>query len=317
MDVSVVIVNWNTRDILRDCLQSVYAQTEGIQFEVIVVDNASIDGSADMVGQAFPQVTLIANPDNKGFAAANNQGMAIAQGRYILLLNSDTIVLGNAIAETMAFADHNERAAVIGCRVLNPDHTMQPTCFMYPSVVNMFLFATYLYKLFPRSRFFGRERMTWWNRDDVREVEVVTGCYMFVRREAIDAVGVMDENFFMYGEETDWCYRFKHAGWKLLFTPEPNIIHLGGASSKLAADEMYLYLRKSTLLFIHKNRSALAYGAARILVVLFLALRIPYWLLASVVKRGDRSACRRRVLVYLRAIREVCVHTKSREKVEI
>jgi len=310
MDVSVVIVNWNTRDILRDCLQSVYAETMGVEFEVVVVDNASADGSAEMVRAEFPQVRLIANQENKGFAAANNQGIAISEGRYILLLNSDTVVLDNAIAKTMAFADQHQEAAVVGCRTLNPDRTLQPTCFMYPSVLNLFLFATYLYKLFPRNRFFGRERMTWWDRDDVREVEVVTGCYMFVRREAMDTVGLMDEDYFMYGEETDWCYRFKRAGWKLLFAPEPCIIHLGGASSKLCADAMYLYLRKSTLLFIGKHRSYRAYTVARILVILFLALRIPYWLLASLARRRDRQDCRRRVAVYAKAIREVCIHSR-------
>lgn len=314
MDVSIIIVSWNTRDILRDCLRSVCDEAGPLSYEIIVVDNASTDDSVEMVRREFPQVRLIANAENRGFAAANNQGMAVAQGRYVLLLNSDTVVLDQAIVKTMAFADQNPGAAVIGCRVLNADRTLQPTCFMYPSVLNMFLFATYLYKLFPRSRFCGRERMTWWGRDDIRDVDVVTGCFMFVRRQAIEAVGVMDEGFFMYGEETDWCYRFKEAGWKIRFTPEPNIIHLGGASSKLRADEMYIQLRKSVLHFIRKHRSYPAYVAAQMLVVLFLALRIPYWLLVSLLKKRDRSESRRRVAVYAKAIRAVCVPSRSQEK---
>ena len=236
MDVSVIIVNWNTCDLLRQCLRSVFDQVPSIGIEVIVVDNGSADDSVEMVRREFSQVILLANQDNRGFAAANNQGMTVANGRYILLLNSDTIVLDRAIEKTVAFADQHSDTAVTGCRVLNPDRTLQNSCFMFPSILNWFLFSTYLYRLFPRSRFFGREQMTWWSRNDSREVDVVTGCYMLVRKEAIDEVGLMDERFFMYAEETDWCYRFRAREWKNRFTPDAEIIHIGGASAvKLGA----------------------------------------------------------------------------------
>ncbi len=231
MDVSVIIVNWNTRDVLRDCLLSVYDQTSEIEYEVIVIDNASIDDSVSMVRAEFPQVYLIENSENRGFAAANNQGMEIAKGQYVLLLNSDTIILDNAISKTLEFAKDRPNASVVGCKVLNPDRTLQPTCFMFPSVFNRLLFTTYLYKIFPRSRFFGRERMSWWDRKDEQEVDVVTGCFMMVRQEAIKRVGMMDTQFFMYAEEIDWCYRFYKAGWKNLYTPAPQIIHLGNVSA--------------------------------------------------------------------------------------
>jgi GT2 family glycosyltransferase len=197
-DVSVVIVNWNTRNILCDCLRSVYEQTRDVTFEVIVIDNASSDDSVTMVKAEYPQVILIENRDNRGFAAANNQGMAIARGRYILLLNSDTVILDGAIQKTLAFAGQHPKAAVVGCRVLNQDQTLQPTCFMFPSILNLLLSTTYLYKLFPHSHFFGREQMSWWARNEVREVQVVTGCFMLVQRLAIDKVGPMDEGFFLY-----------------------------------------------------------------------------------------------------------------------
>jgi hypothetical protein len=277
MDISVIVVNRNTRDILRECLASVLAETAGIAFEVIVLDNGSTDRSVEMVREDFPQVLLIANMENRGFAAANNQGMRLARGRYVLLLNSDTVVLDGAIQKTVAFADEHPEAAVVGCRVLNPDGSLQPTCFMFPSLLNMVLSTTYLYKLVPRSRFFGRERMAWWDRDDVREVEVVTGCFMLVRREAIDEVGLMDERFFMYAEETDWCYRFTKAGWKNLFCPDASIVHLGGGSTRARLEEMNIQLRRSIVQFMKKHRGWPSCVAARLFAGLFYATRLPYW----------------------------------------
>jgi len=285
MDVSIIIVNWNTRDILRDCLESVYVCTKDIAFEVIVIDNASSDGSADMAKREFPQVRLVENSENKGFAAANNQGMRLARGRYVLLLNSDTVVLDAAIQRAVGFADSHPEAGVVGCRVLNADRSLQPTCFMFPSVLNILLWTTYVYKLFSRSRFWGRERMTWWNRDDVREVDVVTGCFMLVRREAIERVGPMDEQFFMYAEEADWCYRFSRAGYKRLFMPDAQIIHLGGASSDQIKPRMIAQWRKSTLLYFRKHKGPLALGAAWALLSMFYLTRVPYWVARAAVGR--------------------------------
>jgi GT2 family glycosyltransferase len=288
MDVSIVIINWNTKKLLSDCLTSVYEKAGRVDFEVIVVDNASGDGSQGMVKSDFPQVILIENDCNRGFAAANNQGIERAEGRYVLLLNSDTLVLEDSIAKTVAFADEHPEAGVVGCRVLNPDRTLQPTCFMFPSVLNMLLSSTYLYKLFPKNRFFGRERMTWWDRNDVREVDVVTGCFMLVRREAIEQVGVLDERFFMYGEETDWCYRFSQAGWKVMFSPAGEIIHYGGQSATRVPVAMIVQLRLSILKFIRKHYSRLSYFAARLLVALFFAVRLPVWLAISLLRPGNR-----------------------------
>jgi GT2 family glycosyltransferase len=288
MDVSVIIINWNTESLLRDCLRSVYEMTDGVAFEVLVVDNASSDGSVAMVEQEFPQVTLIRNADNRGFAAANNQAMALAKGRYVLLLNSDTVVLDDVIGATARFADAHPDAAVVGCRVLNADRSLQPTCFMYPSLLNMFLSSSYLYKVLPKSRFFGRERMTWWDRTDTRDVDVVTGCYMLVRRKAIDQVGGMDENFYMYGEETDWCYRFRQAGWRIVFTPAGQIIHFGGASSSQVREKMSLQLKGSILLFLRKHRGVAVYAVGCVLTSLFFLVRIPYWLGSALVSRPSR-----------------------------
>lgn len=300
MDVSVVIVNWNTKDVLHDCLKSVCEQTKDIDYEIIVVDNASTDGSGEMVRNEFRQIKVMENRTNRGFAAANNQGIAIAKGRYVLLLNSDTLVLDQAIAKMVSFADAYPETAVIGCRVLNPDKTLQPTCFMFPSILNMLLSTSYLYKLFPRSKFFGRESMTWWNRDDVREVDVVTGCFMLVRREAIKQVGMMDERFFIYGEETDWCYQFKQAGWKVVFAPVGEIIHFGGRSAKLHPGPVLLQLRGSILCFIKKHRSPTQYVLACVLVSAFFTLRVPVWAVLALLPGVKRKSAWQRCRLYSR-----------------
>ncbi|MCL5280978.1 MAG: glycosyltransferase family 2 protein [Planctomycetes bacterium] len=284
--VSILVVSWNTREVLRDCLRTVHEQTRQTAFEVIVVDNASTDGSVEMIRTEFPQVRLLANASNRGFAAANNQGIKVAQGRYVLLLNSDTLVLDGAIDKTIAFAEAHAEAAAVACRVLNPDRTWQPTCFMFPSALNLLIGALYLNKVFPRSRFWGRERMTWWDGLDTREVDVVTGCFILVRREAIEQVGVLDESYFMYGEEADWCYRFHQAGGKVLFTPGAQIVHLGGVSSAQRKGPMCLQLRASLLLFLRKHRGRASYSAGCAFVSLFFLLRLPLWLATAAAARG-------------------------------
>ena len=302
MDVSVIIVNWNTKELLRDCLSSVYEYAGDIGYEIIVIDNASIDGSAEMVKNDFQQVILMENSDNRGFATANNQGMAVAKGRYMLLLNSDTVVLDNAIANIVNFADENPQIAVTGCRVLNPDRTLQRTCFMFPSVLNMLLSSTYLYKLFPKNRFFGREQMTWWNRNDVRQVDVVTGCFMLVRRKAIDQVGMMDEQFFMYSEETDWCYRFREKNWKVMFAPVGQIIHFGGQSTAQKPVAMIVQLRLSILKFMKKHYCRSTYLIARFLVALFFAIRLPVWLAKGLIRPAARNEAAIKMKAYFTGV---------------
>lgn len=230
-DLSIVIINWNTLQMLREVLASVAANAGRLALQVIVVDNASEDGSADMVAAEFPEVTLIRNQENRGFAAANNQGFRIATGRHILLLNSDTIVLGEVLPASVAWLDAHPRAGAMGCRVLNTDRTMQPSCSMFPGLLNMALFASGLWKLrWPRV--LGRYHMTDWARDSLREVEVISGCYLMLRREVLEQVGPLDEDFFFFGEETDWCQRMRDAGWELWFAPVGEIIHHGSVSAR-------------------------------------------------------------------------------------
>jgi len=299
-DVSIIVVAWNVRKLLYDCLKSVYDQTEGVDFEVIYVDNASEDGSVDMVKSEFPQVKIIENSQNEGFIKANNQAIQIAQGRYVLLLNSDTIVLDNAIEKIVKFADAHPEAGVVGCKVLNPDGTLQRNCFMYPSVLNMFLFATHLYKIFPKSRFFGRERMTWWDFDYVSEVETICGSCSLVQKKAVEQVGLMDEAYFVYGDDPDWCYRFKKNGWKIMFTPEPRIIHYGGQTTKRLPDKFLLQLYGAKLIFIKKHKSKPAFFLARLLTALFFLLRVPYWLIVEIFSGSKKKQPIAATKIYLK-----------------
>jgi GT2 family glycosyltransferase len=288
IDVSIIVVAWNVRELLCNCLKSVYEETRDISFEIIYVDNNSEDGSVEMVKKEFPEVRIIVNDENKGFIKANNQGIEISQGRYVLLLNSDTLILDNAIAKAVRFSDEHPEAAVIGCRVLNPDKTLQRTCFMFPSALNMFLSATYLYKLFPRNRFFGREHMTWWDYSDDREVEAICGCFSLVRKGAIEQIGLMDENYFVYGDDPDWCYRFRRNGWKIMFSPNAEIIHYGGQTTKQMTREFKLQLYGSKLIFVKLHRKKLVFQFARLLTALFFFLRVPYWLAVSMLHKNEK-----------------------------
>lgn len=291
-DVSVIIVNWNTRDILRDCLMSVYEQTTGIAYEVIVVDNASSDGSAAMVKYVFPQVILIENTENKGFAAANNQGMRIAKGRYILLLNPDTLVLDGAIQKTVAYADSRPDVAVTGCQVWEDESTIQRTCFCFPSVPNLLFQKLGLCRLFPKSRLFGREKMVDWNRDTERRVDVVSGMYMLVRKEVIEQVGLMDEDYFVYAEETDWCCRFRKTGWKCVFTPISRIIHRDGGSksTEQISVRMFVQQQKSLLIFFRKQRGVMSWLSAKAIYMISMLARYAFFITLSLFQKDSKCS---------------------------
>jgi GT2 family glycosyltransferase len=290
MDVSIVVVAWNVKRLLFECLQSVYSETRGIEFEIIYVDNASSDGSVQMVREHFPQVTIIENPDNKGFIRANNQAIEIARGRYVLLLNSDTLILRNAITKVVEFSDQHADAAVVGCRVLNPDHTLQGNCFRFYSTLNMLFDAVFLSRVFPNSRLFGRKTYSGWKYDSAREVDVVVGCFSLVRQEAIKQVGMMDETFFTYGDDIDWCWRFAKAGWKVWFTPVAEIIHYGGQTTKQSPSAFTLQLFGAYLLNVRKHYPYRTFVISRLLTALHFLTRAFYWSVRALIRNENRSS---------------------------
>jgi GT2 family glycosyltransferase len=287
-EVSVVVVSWNTQDILCDCLRSIYEQGGEIDLEVIVIDNASTDGSVEMVKKDFPQVTLIENSQNRGFAAACNQGIKVAGCRYILILNSDIVICESAIAKTVMYADNHPEVGIVGCQVWENQNTIQMTCFRFPSLLNLLLETFALNRILRKNRFFGREWMLWWTRDSESEVDVVSGMFMLVRRRAIDEVGLMDESYFLLYEETDWCYRFSKAGWKRTFWPGAKIIHVDGGSQsrKQANPRMIVQFRKSTLIFYRKHRTFAEYLSARLILVFYCILRCASWGVLKLYKKS-------------------------------
>jgi len=244
VDFSVIVVSWNTRELLRQCLQSIVdepgieivaagAQSSGaarLAAEMIVVDNASDDGSGQMVQADFPQARLIANRHNAGFAAANNQAIAQARGRVLLLLNPDAYLLPGALAGLARFLRDHPEAAAAGPNVLNPDGSWQAAAFRFATLWDLFCEALFLSVLWPRSPLFARKELGGFDRDAVREVDWVQGCALAVRRDVWDAVGPFDEGYWMYVEELDWCRRAKNMGYRIFFTPDAQVVHYGKRS---------------------------------------------------------------------------------------
>jgi len=288
MDLSIVIVNWNTRDMLRDCLASI-PPDEGMQTEVIVIDNASGDGSAGMVAAAFPGVRLIRNPDNRGFAVATNQGLRLARGRHLLLLNSDTLVHGDVLARSVQYMDAHPRVGMMGCKVLNEDGSTQLTCSRFPSFANLLLQTLGASRL-GSPRWLGRYQMLDWARDDEREVEVISGCYLLARRETVAQIGLLDEAFFLYGEETDWCRRCADEGWQLVFAPVGCITHFGSGSSRKLSYRRDLMLSEGTVRLHGKHGGALAAVAMWLLLLGFNCSRSLYWSLRALADRRREAA---------------------------
>ncbi len=263
-DLGIVIVSWNTRDLLRTCLHTVFA-SEGVTFRVVVVDNNSPDGSADMVRDEFPQVNLIANTDNVGYPAANNQGfrlLGFEQGcgenapRYALALNPDTELPPDALAQMTAYMDADERMGIAGPKLVLPDGNIDPACRRsFPSPEVSFYRMVGLSKLFPHSRRFGRYNMTYMDPGIEIEVDSVVGAYMQVRRDAIDRVGLFDDTFWMYGEDLDWAYRIKQAGWIVKYNPQVTVKHVKRAASKQSSRAQTEFYR-AMLIFYRKHYRA-------------------------------------------------------------
>ncbi len=278
-DLSIIIVSFNTRRLLQECLNSVYANLaeSNLTGEVIVVDNASHDGSAAMVRESFPQARLIANADNRGFAAANNQALrALGYGmgdegyplppRYVMLLNPDTLVGKKALAKLVYFMDTNPQAGACGARLLHGDGSFQHSAFAFPTLFQVFFDFFPLNHRLTDSRLNGRYPRRLYQAGQPFPIDHPLGAALMVRREAIIQVGLLDERFFIYCEEIDWCLRIKAAGWSIWCVPEAEMVHHGAQSTAQFRDEMFVALWKSRYQLFAKHYSRLFQWTARHIV---------------------------------------------------
>jgi N-acetylglucosaminyl-diphospho-decaprenol L-rhamnosyltransferase len=265
-DVSVVIVSWNVRDLLQQTLETLYRESRDVSFQTVVVDNGSTDGSVELVRESWQQVRLISLPENRGFAVGNNVGFKESRGRYVLLLNSDTIVLPTTLPGMVSFLDQHPKVGCVGARHLNADGTLQRSIDNFPSLLNDFLSYSELHRLSVLQPFL-RRRFPWWSdHDQVRDVDWVNGACMMVRSEVIAQLGGLDEGYFIYAEEIDWCYRMVQAGWCVCFTPEAEIIHLGGQAMNRAADRRIVLKYKGQYRFYSKHYPLWKYVVLRAIV---------------------------------------------------
>ena len=273
-DASIIIVNWNAKDPLRNCLKSIYENSGKLDCEIIVVDNASTDGSADMVKKEWPGVTLVENSGNQGFARANNIGIRQSNSRYVCLVNPDVVVLEGCIGNSIEFMDQRPSVGMTGPRILNPDRTLQPSCRHFPSIWNSLCQTLGLNYLFPKSRFFSEPFMNYWAHDTVRKVDSIGGMFWTVRRQAINEVGLLDEDFFLYSEDIDWCKRFHTVGWDVMFYPGAEAIHFGGASSANAPIRFYIEMQKADLQYWRKHHGKLGKVCYMTIILLNNVLRV-------------------------------------------
>lgn len=255
MELSVIIVNWNSSEYLKNCLRSLYANLSDVTFEVIVVDNASYDGCGEMLRSEFPNVEFIQAPENLGFATANNLGFARSSGDYLLFLNPDTEVIGSAVNVMLSNLKALPNAGAVGCRLLNSDGSLQIPCIQpFPTILNQVLDTEYLIHRFPRLRIW-RVMPLFYYRGTPDPVEVISGACLMVKSEVFRAVGMFSPEYFMYGEDLDLCYRIARAGFRAYYVGEATIIHHGGASTKRSRVNHFSTVakRESIALFFRKH----------------------------------------------------------------
>jgi len=254
VDLSVIIVSYNVRAYLEQALHSITKALSNISSEIIVVDNASWDGSVAMLHKQFPRIRVLANSKNVGFAKANNQAIQLAKGKIISLINPDTLVREDTFSTCLEYIHEHADVGALGCKILNPDGTLQLACRRhFPTPWIAFTKIIGLSTLFPKTKMFGQYNLTYLNPDKISEVEALSGSFMLVRKAVIDEVGLLDESFFLYGEDLDWCYRIHQKGWKIIYLPHTQIIHYKGQSTQKAALDNLRIFYQAMQLFARKH----------------------------------------------------------------
>ena len=287
VDLSIIIVNWNTRDLLAQCLQSLQDTVQESSFKVWVVDNDSSDGSVAMIQEQFPQTHVIANPENVGFVHANNQAIPRCQGRYVLLLNSDTLALPGSLDKTVKFMDNHPDSGMLGVRLVNADGTFQASFTPFPNLWREFLVLSGLGRWLIRPSYpsYGPQV-----EGGAQKIEgYVEGAFMLARRQALDQIGGLDERIFMYAEDVDWCYRFDQAGWEIWYLPHTPIIHYGGQSTKKRPGRMEAELYRSRVYFFHKHYGKVAASSLKAMIYASTLLKIVLHKMLRLVSRGRKG----------------------------
>lgn len=277
-DLSIVIVNWNSVKFLRKCLCSIYAQTKNLQFEVIVIDNASFDGSAEMMAREFPKARFLQGRENAGFARANNAAFAESAGRAVLFLNPDTEVIGEALERMVRFLDATPAAGAVGCKLLNTDGSVQTSCIQaYPTILNQAFDTELLRRFFPRSRWWGMRPLV---EGALRtsEVEVISGACLLARRVAFEKVGQFTTDYFMYSEDLDFCFKLNRAGLKNYYLGDASVTHHGGQSTDTMPESQFsnVVMRESVTKFLRLHRGAAYAEGYRLTTALVAAVRLVF-----------------------------------------
>jgi GT2 family glycosyltransferase len=301
--LSISLVNTNNRVLLHDCLVSLFQQDHGVEFETILVDNVSTDGSADMVAAEFPQVKVIRNERRKGFAANHNQAIAASKGEMVLVLNEDTVVRPGALKTMCDFMDSHPQTGALGPKLENPDGTLQKSCYKFPSPMRSMAENLMLLAAFPNCPLWADYRD--WEHDTERDVDFVSGAAILVRRKVLETTGVLDERFFIYAEETDWCFRMHKDGWKVTFIPNATIVHFGGQSSVAIKDRQFCEFNRSAGKYILKHYGRMGSIILRISMVIGALLRVPLFALISVVRRApaQREEATTKLHLWLRLLK--------------
>jgi GT2 family glycosyltransferase len=284
MDLSIIIVNWNSKTFLRNCLESLYQHCSELSFEIIVVDNATYDGCSDMLASEFGDVIFIQSDKNLGFGGANNLGARSACGRNLLFLNPDTLFLDNSLPVLCTRLDSLPGAGVVGCRLISSDRTLQTSCIQsFPTILNQVLDSDFLRETFPRSRLWGTEPFLA-SGATPSAVEAVSGACLMIKKQAFDRVGGFTEDYFMYGEDLDLCFKIMKLGCALYYVPEASLIHYGGSSTqKAGSDFSQIMMRASVYRFLQLNRGLgtaslyrVSMAVASILRILSILLLLPF-----------------------------------------
>jgi GT2 family glycosyltransferase len=296
-DISVIVVNWNTRELLKACLRSVYDQRHEVVMEVIVVDNASTDRSVEMVRQMYPDVRLIANTNNEGFAKASNQALRICRNQYMLLLNSDAELAPRALHRMGSFLANNPVVGAVGPKILNPDGSFQSAAMTFPTILGEFLLTTKMFRLFRSPHFPSHPEHRSRRSCDA---DWLSGACLMIRREALEDVGNLDETYFMYSEEVDWCWRAKRKYWKIYYLAEAQALHHGGQSIDQVPLARRTRVYGGKALFFKKHRGPVYAAFFRMMVSIITLMKFT---VASVLLLAPKTAIRNRARQNLRSYR--------------